>query len=189
LSIDIDSDDLAVWRSVKGFRPRVVVIEYNPTIPIDVFFENPAGENKGNSARSIFEYARSIDYAMVGTTTTNLVFVERRTGPLPFRCFELSDEDLSLGVRYFFGYDGTLITKETGPMTSHAMPEFLVAPWAGSIFKQPVSRYFRQHDRGRVRDWLNLVSSAISAGITSPLEFARFTWNKKIGRGHTAAHK
>ena len=44
LSIDIDGDDLRVWRSLRTCRPMVVVIEYNPTIPTDVLYENPSGE-------------------------------------------------------------------------------------------------------------------------------------------------
>ena len=33
LSIDIDYNDYWVWESIKGFYPRVVVIEYNSSIP------------------------------------------------------------------------------------------------------------------------------------------------------------
>jgi hypothetical protein len=33
LSIDIDSNDYWIWKAVEAVRPRVVVIEYNATIP------------------------------------------------------------------------------------------------------------------------------------------------------------
>jgi hypothetical protein len=33
LSIDIDGNDYWVWKAIKGFMPRVVVIEYNGSIP------------------------------------------------------------------------------------------------------------------------------------------------------------
>lgn len=33
LSIDIDYNDYWVWRAIRGFSPRVVVIEYNASIP------------------------------------------------------------------------------------------------------------------------------------------------------------
>ena len=33
LSIDIDSNDYWVWKAVSGYRPRVVIIEYNSSIP------------------------------------------------------------------------------------------------------------------------------------------------------------
>lgn len=33
LSIDIDSNDYWVWKALGGYRPRVVVIEYNASVP------------------------------------------------------------------------------------------------------------------------------------------------------------
>ena len=36
LSIDIDSDDYYVWRSLQDYRPRVVVVETNPGIKNDL---------------------------------------------------------------------------------------------------------------------------------------------------------
>jgi hypothetical protein len=178
LSIDIDSDDLAVWRSVTTVRPTVVVIEYNPTIPIDVFFENPLGKNQGNAARSIFEYACTIGYVLVAATGSNLVFVKRDVDPMPFRCFELSDPDLCLGGRYFFGYDGTLITKRAGRSTVPAVPEIFTTPWNGALFSQPVRRPFRRYGQGRGTQRLNLLMSAAAVGVASPLEAARAVWNR-----------
>jgi len=35
LSIDIDSNDYWVWKAIKNYSPRVVVIEYNASIPPD----------------------------------------------------------------------------------------------------------------------------------------------------------
>jgi hypothetical protein len=35
LSIDIDGSDYWVWRALTSFRPRVLVIEYNSTLPVD----------------------------------------------------------------------------------------------------------------------------------------------------------
>jgi hypothetical protein len=178
LSIDIDSDDLAVWRSVTTVRPTVVVIEYNPTIPIDVFFENPPGKNQGNAARSIFEYACTIGYRLVAATGANLVFVKRDVDPMPFRCFELADPDLALGSRYFFGYDGTLITKRAGRSTVPAAPEIFTTPWNGALFSQPVRRPFRRYGQGRGMHQLNLLMSAVAVGVASPLEAARAVWNR-----------
>lgn len=40
LSIDIDGADYWLWRSLKdtAFRPRVVIVEFNPTIPNNIEF-------------------------------------------------------------------------------------------------------------------------------------------------------
>src|SRR3984893_2303504 len=49
LSIDIDSDDLAIWESVVSYSPTIVIIEFNPTIPFDTRYKNPTGAFHGNS--------------------------------------------------------------------------------------------------------------------------------------------
>jgi len=150
LSIDIDSDDLRVWRSVKAFRPKVVVIEYNPTIPIDVFFENPRGTAQGNSARSIFEQAVLSEYGLIGATATNMIFLDRRisTDICPF--LSLTDPALDLGYRFFFGYDGTLIQQRVGRGHLPQTRELLSVPWNGAVtFAQPVAKPLRRHRSGR----------------------------------------
>ena len=35
LSIDIDGNDYWVWRAIRSYRPRVVVIEYNASLPCE----------------------------------------------------------------------------------------------------------------------------------------------------------
>ena len=36
LSLDVDQNTYYVWEALRGFRPRVVVVEYNSAIPPDV---------------------------------------------------------------------------------------------------------------------------------------------------------
>ena len=38
LSIDIDGNDFHVWDAVEDYRPKLVVIEFNPTVPNEVDF-------------------------------------------------------------------------------------------------------------------------------------------------------
>lgn len=158
LSIDIDSDDLAIWRSIKSQRPTVVVIEYNPTIPIDIDYENPEGENKGNSASSIYKFAMENDYDLVATTTSNMVFIDKAVNSLRFRSFSLCDPQLHLGYRYFWGYDGTLIGMSTHSKQADYKEVFAV-PWNGSLFAQPINKKFRVLDQ---RKFLRIIGFGIS---------------------------
>ena len=41
LSIDIDGNDYHVWNAVTRHRPKIVVIEFNPTIHLDVDWARP----------------------------------------------------------------------------------------------------------------------------------------------------
>src|SRR5688572_10602884 len=38
LSIDIDGNDFHVWNAVEKYKPKVVLIEFNPSVPNDVYF-------------------------------------------------------------------------------------------------------------------------------------------------------
>lgn len=38
ISIDIDGNDYHIWKSMKEFIPKVVIIEYNPSFPNTVEF-------------------------------------------------------------------------------------------------------------------------------------------------------
>ncbi len=42
LSIDIDGNDFHVWKAISKYRPKLVAIEFNPTIPTQVRFIQPA---------------------------------------------------------------------------------------------------------------------------------------------------
>lgn len=74
LSIDIDSDDYAVFDSLKR-KPRVVVIEYNPTIPPHIDLIQKPGFNLGNSVSATYKLAKQKDYKLAYLTYTNLILV------------------------------------------------------------------------------------------------------------------
>jgi len=71
LSIDIDGDDYHVWDALTLFRPRVVIIEYNPTIPPEIDIVQRRGEYFGASAAALTRLARSKGYELAACTRTN----------------------------------------------------------------------------------------------------------------------
>ena len=145
LSIDIDGDDLPVWKSLRVSRPSVVVIEYNPTIPADVLYENPRDKNHGNSPLSIVKYAASNGYTLVDGTLTNLIFVQNGSKVLDVARLKAL-EDITRqtkSTKYFFGYDGTLIT--SSEIAGSQLNELIPVPWTEPIclFSQPLPRVLR----------------------------------------------
>ena len=74
LSIDIDGNDYWVWEAIKGFSPRVVVIEYNSVFPSSmkwVMSYNPQYRWDGScyvgaSLKSLELLARQKGYTLVG---------------------------------------------------------------------------------------------------------------------------
>lgn len=75
LSIDIDSDDYYVFESLRSFTPRLVVVEYNPTVPPETDLVQARGEYFGASARALVRLARGKGYKLVCCTETNCFFV------------------------------------------------------------------------------------------------------------------
>lgn len=77
ISIDIDGYDYHVWDSLREYRPRVILIEYNPSIPNDMVVINPRNESMfcGSSAAALVELGRQKGYLPAAVTETNLIFV------------------------------------------------------------------------------------------------------------------
>ena len=76
LSIDIDSYDLAVWKSLKKYRPKIVIIEINSGIPLGVKQIHGSGKI-GNSFTSTVELAKKKNYQLV-CHTGNCVFIDKK---------------------------------------------------------------------------------------------------------------
>lgn len=114
ISIDIDSSDWYLWDSLKVYRPRVVLIEFNATIPNDVYFVQARDftVNQGCSLLALIELGKRKNYELVATTTDNAFFVDKALYP----AFGIADNDIDsmhfspyLQSRLFQGYDGELI--------------------------------------------------------------------------------
>lgn len=118
ISIDVDSEDLAIWESLKNYRPRIVVIEFNPTIPNACEFVQPLGTHLGNAPLSIIKLGAAKGYCPFAATDTNLFFIQKeifdqlRLGKAP----TLPELRQEVGF-IFLGYDGSIIT--TGGITGN----------------------------------------------------------------------
>lgn len=113
LSIDIDGNDYHVWDAVKEYRPKVVCIEFNPTIPSEVHFvQKPdTRTNQGSSLLALDQLARAKGYQLVCVLPWNAFFVDEKY----FAKFEIADnkpqamrKDHSQITWVFSGYDGSV---------------------------------------------------------------------------------
>jgi len=115
LSIDIDGNDYHVWQAVEIYRPKVVVIEFNPSIPNDTIYIQDADPhiNQGASLRALIQLGKRKGYELISTTRINGIFVLRRLFPL----FHIRDngiermhDDSRFTTSLLQMYDGTLVT-------------------------------------------------------------------------------
>jgi hypothetical protein len=114
ISIDIDSNDWHLWASMKAYQPRVVLIEFNATIPNDVYFVQARDVKvaHGCSLLALIELGKQKGYELVATTVANAFFVRKDL----FAAFGIADNDIDsmyffplLQSRLFQGFDGELI--------------------------------------------------------------------------------
>lgn len=113
LSIDIDGNDYHVWEAVREYRPKLICVEFNPTIPSEVHFvQNPdPGTHQGANLLALDELARAKGYQAVCVLPWNAFFVDEKY----FAGFEIADnrpqamrKDLSHITWFFSGFDGSV---------------------------------------------------------------------------------
>lgn len=117
LSIDIDGNDYHIWESLTKYLPKVVIIEFNPSIPSDIEFvqKKDIRINHGNSLLSLVKLGKKKGYELIATTNTNGFFVRKEY----FDLFKISDNSIASiwdteakAPRIFQLYDGTLALTE-----------------------------------------------------------------------------
>lgn len=115
LSIDVDGCDYHIWATVEAYRPAVVVVEFNPTIPLGVGFVQPRDMTvfQGSSLSALMVLGETKAYVLVACTDTNAIFV--KTDLMPHHHFADCGDAGKLWVdrdkyvtQIFSLYDGTV---------------------------------------------------------------------------------
>jgi|SRR5882672_303347 len=76
--IDVDGQDFYIWNSLIIYRPRVLVIEYDPTKDLkDDFIPIPSGIGQAGF-NPILLLSVGKEYILFNKTKTNLVFIEAK---------------------------------------------------------------------------------------------------------------
>ncbi len=127
LSIDIDGNDYYVWESLVNYRPKAVVIEYNPTVPSEVVWvqENNPLTRQGAGVRSIVELGKRKGYELVALGRFNAFFVRQEY----FAGLGIGDnsiarlrQDQKHVTHIWSGFDGTTFTTGGGTLPWHGIP-------------------------------------------------------------------
>lgn len=93
ISIDIDSNDYYVFESIQ-LRPRVFIVEHNPTLPATLDLYQPydstfSNHGYGCSVAALDRIAKTKGYSLICITDTNVFFVQNELFPL-FKDYETS---------------------------------------------------------------------------------------------------
>lgn len=126
LSIDIDGSDYQILESLNELRPKIIVIEYNPSIPLDFIYINPDGLSRGSSALALVNLAKTKGYFLVHRTSVNLIlikeeFLQNHEFGIEIDVTTPIEQDIEI-PRVFYGYDGTvLLTTKNLQLPWHAI--------------------------------------------------------------------
>lgn len=151
LSIDIDGNDYHVWKAATEYHPKVVVIEFNPTIPTEVDFVQTASPriSQGCGLRPLVTLGKEKGYELVCVTLCNAIFVSAEY----FSLFGINDNrpealrtDLSAVTWIFSGFDGNVILQG-----SQRLPWHNLSMRSSQVQQMP--QFFRHypHSFGRLR--------------------------------------
>jgi hypothetical protein len=160
LSVDIDGNDYHCWDALRLYRPKIVVIEYNPTIPNTVeFVQKPDLKvSQGSSIASIDKLAGSKGYELVATTRANAIFVDSiylKLLDIKNNSVQTMRADESAVTYLFSGFDGTVFITGCGKLLWHdilysqarlqQLPKWLRKyPGNFGIFRKTLMWLFRQ---------------------------------------------
>lgn len=129
LSIDIDGDDYYIFESLNWIRPRVVVCEYNPTIPAEIDLFPEYGNYFGASVAALCRVAQAKGYVLVAITETNCIFVQENLAPA-FEQYETSVERIKIEKHLVY-----LVTNFAGDYVVCGRAAFGISiPYSGKLF-------------------------------------------------------
>lgn len=126
LSIDVDGNDYHIWKAISKYQPKVVCIEFNPTIPTEVEFVQPANPNlnQGSSLLSLVELGKEKGYELVEVLPFNAFFVDAKY----FSLFKIENNnpanlrtDFSHITYLFTGFDGTVFIRGNKRLPWHGL--------------------------------------------------------------------
>ena len=136
LSIDIDGNDYYIFENLAALRPRLVICEYNPTIPAHLDLYATYNNYMGCSVAALQRVAKNKGYSLVAITETNCFFVRDEEFPL-FAEYETEREKICINrfIRY-------LITDYAGIYSIVTGKDFLEPYGINHPSSQPIEGEF-----------------------------------------------
>jgi len=122
--VDIDGNDFHVWEAFQLYKPRVVMIEYNGGIPIDIEFVQPRDINLqwGSSLASLVKLGKEKEYELVYAYANNAIFVKKEL----FNLFGIMDNSVAAIARNYYSqglffqlHDGTIVLYGAGRILAY----------------------------------------------------------------------
>lgn len=141
LSIDVDGNDYHIWKAVQKYRPKLVLIEFNPTSSNRFDYVQPPDPNcnQSNSPAALVRLGKSKEYELICVIGPNLLFVDRQY----YKAFHIPDNSLEIlreedeVTHLFLGFDGSLIVDGPALLRWHGLPLRVKQPFPKALRHYP----------------------------------------------------
>lgn len=142
LSIDVDGNDYHFFESLEKFIPKLICIEFNPTIPNEVNFvqKKDMNVNQGSSGKSLIDLAVKKNYFPIASTDCNLFFIHNLFKNLitEENNFDINKLLMNNNKNYVFvGFDGTVFTSEKLKLHWHGISDVKISALPFFLNKYP----------------------------------------------------
>ncbi len=178
LSIDIDGKDLTELKRLELIKPKVIIIEFNSSIPFDVECEDNVGGN-GSSYLSIYNHLSNNNYELISFTYCNLIFIEKDFNQNENKKVEISQMMKKLKpIRFGFNNYGEMFFIEKKKIVKK---EFYRFPFMKNfIVFQPIPKFIRNITdiNGKGYKILKIIYSNLILLILRPNLFFKRVFNK-----------
>ena len=178
LSIDIDGKDLTELKRLTLVKPKVIIIEYNSTIPFDVECEDNIGGN-GSSYLSINNHLSKNNYELINFTVCNLIFIEKDFNQNQNKKVEVFEMIEKLKpVRFGFNNFGEMFFIENKKIQKKELFKF--PTMKSFILFQPVPKFIRNvtDENGKGFKILKIIYSNLVLLIIRPNLFLKKIFDK-----------
>lgn len=178
LSIDIDGKDLTELKKLTLVKPKVIIIEYNSTIPFDVECEDNIGGN-GSSYLSINNHLSKNNYELINFTVCNLIFIEKDFNQNENKKVEVFEMIEKLKpVRFGFNNFGEMFFIENKKIQKKELFKF--PTMKNFILFQPVPKFIRNNtdENGKGFKILKIIYSNLVLLILRPNLFLKKIFDK-----------
>ena len=178
LSIDIDGKDLTELKRLTLVKPKVIIIEYNSTIPFDVECEDNIGGN-GSSYLSINNHLSKNNYELINFTVCNLIFIEKDFNQKENKKVEVFEMIEKLKpVRFGFNNFGEMFFIENKKIQKKELFKF--PTMKSFILFQPVPKFIRNitDQNGKGFKILKIIYSNLVLLIIRPNLFLKKIFDK-----------
>ena len=178
LSIDIDGKDLTELKRLTLVKPKVIIIEYNSTIPFDVECEDNIGGN-GSSYLSINNHLSKNNYELINFTVCNLIFIEKDFNQKENKKVEVFEMIEKLKpVRFGFNNFGEMFFIENKKIQKKELFKF--PTMKNFILFQPVPKFIRNatDENGKGFKILKIIYSNLVLLIMRPNLFLKKIFDK-----------